>query len=64
MQIISSLALILWELLKKEHESLLSLIKLRQLFNPISAPKQKFKNLAGNFFCQKYEDFVCKISAL
>jgi len=50
MQNISSLASILWELLKKDNKSQISLIKYRQFFNPISAPRQKFKNLVGNFF--------------
>jgi len=46
-QNISSLALILWELLKEEDESWLSLIKFWQFF---PAPRQKYKNLLGNFF--------------
>jgi len=46
-QNISSLALILWEILKKGDESWLSLLKFQQFFNPISAPGQKFKNLIG-----------------
>jgi len=50
MQNISSLALTLWELLKKEDKSWLSLIKFQQFFNPISAPRQTLKNLVVNFF--------------
>jgi len=41
MQNISSLTLILWELLKIEDERWLSLIKILQFFDHISAPRQK-----------------------
>jgi len=50
MQNIRYPALKLYELLKKEDNNQLSLIKFWQFFNPISAPRQKFKNLVGNLF--------------
>jgi len=63
MQNISSLALILWELLKKKGESLVSLIKFQQFFNQISVPRKKFKDLVGSFLSLIWE-VLCKISAL
>jgi len=56
MQNISSLALVLWQVLKKEDKSQLSLIKFWQFFNPISAPRQKFKKYGW----YQYEESVCK----
>jgi len=51
MQNIISLALILWELLKKEEEGCdQSLIKFWQLFNYFAAPKQKIQKSGVQIF--------------
>jgi len=63
-QNISFILLKMLELLNKENKSWQSLIKFMQFFNHSSAPRQKFKNLIGNFFAISLRSLMQNFSPL